>query len=242
MPLILPTQPSPATERNSKALLLYGVPKVGKTAMLTALPNLLLVDCEKGSSFVSCMKINIESLDEMTELSKSLTEARHPYSYVAIDTIDKVEEWCEHHATLLYKVSPVGVNFTGRSVLELPNGAGYLWLRKSFNKFFDLAKTFAPYVIFIGHIRDKQLATAGKEVTSKDLDLTGKIKSIVCSYVDSIGHVYRKLDGKLAMTFETKESVMCGSRCTHLKGREFLFTYPEATAKDWEQIYLPTTI
>ncbi len=246
MPIVLPTEPLPVVHTNPKALLLYGAPKIGKTAILSKLPNCLIVDLEDGSDFVSCLKIKANSLDELTNIGVELKAKSYPYKYVAFDTIDMIEEWCDHHATLMYKCSLQGKSFSGRSVLELPNGGGYLWLRKSFHKFFDMCKTFAPYTIFVGHIRDKMIETNGKEVSAKDLDLTGKIKSIVCSYVDSVAHLSRvkRLNGNtgvevLTMSFETKDTVVCGSRCAHLKGKSFEFTFPEALPSDWNQIYLP---
>ena len=60
---------------------------------------------------------------------------------MAIDTISKLEEWCEAEAKTIYMQTPMGKNFEqknpGASVLSLPNGAGYLYLRIAYKKWID---------------------------------------------------------------------------------------------------------
>jgi AAA domain len=233
----LPLSPVASKSQSPKSLIIYGPPKVGKTSVLAALDNNLITDCEDGSDFVTALKVKATSLGDIKALGEAIKTKGYPYPYVSVDTIDKIEEWCETHATTMYRQSLQGKNFAGRSVLELPNGGGYMWLRQSFHTYFGMLKSFAPRVIFVGHIRDKFLEVNGKEVTAKDLDLTGKIKSIVCSNVDAIGHMFRTKEGKLMLSFKTTENVVCGSRCPHLKGQEFEFGNP-ASMEDWKKIYI----
>ena len=55
------------------------------------------------------------------------------------------------------------------------------------------------------------------------IDLTGKIKSIVCANADSIGYLYRK-NNQCIITFKTNDEVVCGSRCEHLKNQELVLS------------------
>ena len=90
---------------------------------------------------------------------------------MAIDTISKLEEWCEADAKVLYMQTPMGKNFEtknpGASVLSLPNGAGYLYLRIAYKKWIDRLNTLADHVILVGHLKDKMLEKKGKEVAVK---------------------------------------------------------------------------
>ncbi len=251
--LTIPIIPILAQSKSPMSMLLYGPPKIGKTAIVAALPDLLLLEFDvTGAEHVTARKMNLSSLkdlEDVAQLVKELPAEQRP-KYVCIDTISAIEDLCEEHATLEYKTSAQGKNFTGKSVLELPNGGGYMWLRFSFHKYFNLVKTIAPRVIFIGHIRDKQLGTVGgKEVAVKDIDLTGKIKNIACAYCDCVGYVTRirknttrpasPVDNPdiLYVSFQTSDELQCGSRCSHLRNQLIPFTYPEATAEDWKQIY-----
>ena len=237
MPITLPKTSQPIVAIEPKLLVLYGPPKCGKTTIISQLPNCLLVDCEDGSDYVPGLKIKITTIAELKELAATIAkEPTPPYRYVAIDTIDAIESLCETLATQMYKMTPIGKSFTGRSVLLLDHGAGYLWLRIAFNNILDIIRAMAPRIILIGHIRDKYLTEKeGSGVSSKDLDLTGKIRSIVCSKADAIGYVARNKQGVLTITFKTTEEITCGSRSSHLRGQVFEFINPEEA---WKKIYV----
>jgi len=233
MPIILPTAPVKPTKVNPSVLVLYGPPKVGKTTLLAKLPGCLLIDVEDGSDYVEALKIKAANPVEFREICAELINKGKPYKYVAVDTIDAIEDWCEREATVAYKATNMGKTFTGSSVLELPMGAGYFWLRQSFNRYLEILTRVAPYIILIGHVRDSVLQTTGnQEVQAKSLDLTGKIRNIVCSWADAIGYMTRNNDGQITINFKTRELINCGGRCEHLLGKEMQFT-------SWDQIYKP---
>lgn len=237
--MALPTSPTQPTSKSPRLLVIYGAPKVGKTTALSQLPKNLIVDLEEGTEFVSALKVNCNSALEYQNTCKEIVEDKTDnYDYVTIDTVSKLEEWCERVATNNYRASTIGKSFTGKSVLELPNGGGYLYLRTAFQQYLSMLSVGSVKrrrYIYCAHIRDKMLDTgnAGKPVEAKDLDLTGKIRSIVCSGADAIGYINRRMVGtesKLWISFKTTETVACGSRCDHLKGQEF--------EMDWKKIYI----
>ena len=121
-------------------------------------------------------------------VGQEIVKAGKPYKYIAVDTVTALEEMCLSYAKQLYIDTPMGKNFNGDSVLKLPNGAGYLYLREAFFKILDYVETLVPddgSLILLGHLKDKMLETNGKEVSAVDLDLSGKIKSIVCAKADA---------------------------------------------------------
>lgn len=237
MPIVLPTTPIKPVDQNPKTIIIYGPPKIGKTSILSALDNCLIVDLENGSDFVTALKVKLDNILQVSQLEDQIKAAKFPYKYIAIDTLDKLEEWCEAEATRRYKLTTQGKNFGGNSVIELPNGGGYFHLRNVFYEYFNRLRNLAPTAIFVGHIRDKLLTSDGKDVAAKDLDLTGKVRNIVCAYTDATAHAYRDKDGKLILSFITTDTANCGSRCPHLTGKAFIFSQP-TTATDWKQIFV----
>jgi len=165
MTIVLPTTVSESKLTNPDSIILYGLPKSGKTSFCSTLPNNLIIDLEKGSRHVSALKCEVENFADLTELGREIMKAGRPYKYITIDTITKLEEWCEGDATELYMKSPIGKNFNRydegpkagqlkpnsewTSVLTLPKGAGYYWLRLSFSTWLDKIKLLAPYIILI---------------------------------------------------------------------------------------------
>ena len=232
----LPKVKVKASRKSPKNMVIYGPPKIGKTTVLSHLDNCLIIDLEDGSDMVDALKVKANSLKEAEERAlcgSEIMKQGRPYKYVAIDTISKLEEWCEEYAKAIYKKTPMGKNFDskneGMSVLSLPNGAGYLYLRMAYKEWIDKLNKLADHIILVGHLKDKMLEKKGKEVAVKDLDLTGKIKQITCANADAVGYIYREED-KTMISFNSLEDVTAGSRCAHLKGATMPLT--------WDKIFI----
>ena len=222
-----------ASRKSPKNMVIYGPPKIGKTTMLSKLDNCLIIDLEDGSDMVDALKVKVNNLGMLATIGKEIIQEQKPYKYVAIDTISKLEEWCEVEGKRIYMQTPMGKNFEqknpGASVLSLPNGAGYLYLRIAFKQWIDRLNLLADHVILVGHLKDKMLEKKGKEVAVKDLDLTGKIKQITCANADAIGYIFRE-DETTMISFNSLEDTVAGSRCDHLKGQTMPF--------EWNKIFI----
>jgi hypothetical protein len=230
MQMQLPTKKVKASRKSPKNMIIYGAPKIGKTTVLSQLDNCLIIDLEDGSDMLDALKVKATNLKELADVGKAIMAAGKPYKYVAIDTISKLEEWCEAEGKKIYMKTPMGKNFEdknpGMSILALPNGAGYLYLRMAYKKWLDKLNMLADHVILVGHLKDKMLEKKGKEVAVKDLDLTGKIKQITCANADAVGYIYREAD-KTMISFDSLEDTVAGSRCDHLKGKTMFMEWSE---------------
>ena len=229
----LPKKKVKASRKSPKNMIIYGAPKIGKTTVLAQLDDCLIIDLEQGSDMLDALKVQVNSLKELGEIGKEIYQEGKPYKYVAIDTISKLEEWCEEEGKQIYLKTPMGKNFEqknpGMSILSLPNGAGYLYLRMAYKKWIDRLNTLADHVILVGHLKDKMLEKKGKEVAVKDLDLTGKIKQITCANADAVGYIFREGEETM-VSFDSLDDIVAGSRCEHLKGK----TMP----LEWSKIFI----
>jgi hypothetical protein len=237
----LPTQKIAPVRANPKRMVIYSKPKAGKTSALALLDNCLILDFENGSDYVEALKLKVDSLATLKAVGQEIVKAGKPYKYIAVDTVTALEEMCLSYAKTLYMETAMGKNFAGDSVLKLPNGAGYLYLREAFFKILDYIETLVPEdgsLILLGHLKDKMLETNGKEVSAVDLDLSGKIKSIVCAKADAIGLLSRKAD-KVTLNFKTSEEVTCGARPDHLKNQEITLTemVDNKLVGHWDKVY-----
>ena len=253
----LPTELVGITNQNPNLLVIYSPPKAGKTTAFSLLENNLILDFEKGSGYVKALKMNIDSLRTLKEVGKAILEKNRPYKYITVDTVTALEEMCVEYGGKLYRESPMGKNW-GRfpeghpnvgqidptaNVLKLPNGAGYLYLREAFFKIIDYIKTLVPEggcLILAGHLKDKMIEANGKEVSAVELDLTGKIKSLVCAKADAIALLSRKKN-KVTLNFKTSQEVTCGARPEHLKNKEIVLTELNEDGSlqhNWDSIFL----
>ena len=65
MSIVLPTAKVPAETQDPKNLILFGLPKVGKTTILSTLENNLILDFENGSTYVDALKVKVSSVLRM---------------------------------------------------------------------------------------------------------------------------------------------------------------------------------
>ena len=241
----LPMSPVKALTKSPKELIIFSKPKVGKTTLLSGLKDCLILDFENGTDYIEAMKLKVKNIDELKAIGKAIKDANHPYRYIAIDTVTALEEFCIAYAEDLYSKSSMGKNwFTeGKpkygSIINMPQGAGYQWLRTAYTKVLDFVRTLAPRIILMGHVKDTILEKAGNEFNSLDLDLTGKIKRITASNSDAIGYLYRKGDNNI-LSFKTNDEISCGARPQHLRNQEIVVS--ESTdagiITHWDKIYI----
>jgi hypothetical protein len=239
MSIVLPTKKVKAERVNPKRLIIYSKPKTGKTTAFAGLEDNFIIDLENGSDYVDALKIKVNSLKELQEAGKAIRDEGRPYKYVTIDTVTALEEMVMPLAIKLYRGTSMGKNFDGDSVITLPNGAGYLYIRQAFFQVLDFIDTLAPHIILSGHIKDAQVNDKGDMVLSANIDLTGKIKSLICANADAIGYMYRKGD-KTYINFKTNEEVTCGARPEHLRNEEIVISEMiDGELKTyWDKIYI----
>jgi hypothetical protein len=239
MSIVLPTSKVKAERINPKRILIYSKPKTGKTTAYAGLDGNLIIDLENGSDYVEAMKVKAESLQELKEIGKAIKEAGYPYKYVTIDTVTALEDMVMPLAVNLYRQTPMGKNYDGDNVTTLPNGAGYLYIRQAFFQVLDFIDKLAPTIILSGHIKDKVVDDKGEMVMSANIDLTGKIKSLICANADAIGYMYRK-GNQTILSFKTNEEVTCGARPEHLRNEEIVISemIDGVLKTSWDKVFV----
>lgn len=235
----LPTSKTKATLTDPGKLIIYSKPKTGKTSLLAELDNNLIIDLENGTQYYDALKVSINSVQELMDLIKAIIAAGRPYKYITLDTLTKLEDLALPYALKLYQQTPMGKSYTGASVLDLPNGAGYKYLRDAMTNLLNAIYKCADRVILLGHLKTTNIEKNGKEVSARELDLTGKIKSMVSADVDAIGLLYRGEDNKNILSFKTTDDVICGARPTHLKDQEIVISelIDGKFITHWDKVY-----
>lgn len=241
MAITLPTTKVPAETQDPKYLILFGLPKVGKTTILSTLENNLILDMENGSTYVDALKIKINTLKELKETVKAIKEAGRPYKYITIDTITAVEEMAKPLALTLYQNSPMfSPKYADvKDITQLPNGSGWAFLRQGVEMLVDLVASAADNLIICGHVKDTALSE-GTEGSVKDLDLGGKLKRILSAKSDAIGFVHRDEDSNLCIQFGTNGEVLTGARPSHLANKDIIVAERNddgTFVSHWERIY-----
>lgn len=226
----LPITPVAPVTKNPKLLTLFGQSKIGKTTVLAELPNCLIIDTEKGTDYVQALKVQVNSLVELKELLTLIQEAEHKYDYIALDTIDNIVMWTERAVCVAENVTQIG---------DIPYGGGYGQTREKVMQIIAAFKTVCDHVILVAH-RKKAQSEENIEFSVNSLDLSGKLKNIICADSDAIGYMYRTepkeeedgtiTGGELMVSFKPEDRIEAGARPQHLRGKIFPFA--------WKSIYI----
>lgn len=237
----LPTAPRPPKTDNPTCLLLYGPPKCGKTSAIAALTGCQIAELEPhGGDFVEGLFTDSEDLKDLKALDKWMLLCKEAgVKFGAVDTFTSLEALCEKWVTKEYKASNVGKNFDGKSVCDLPKGAGYGLLRSCVKETILTLMGSFPYFILTGHVRDKFVEKRGEVIAREAFDATGLVASIVLGLVDAAGLMSRDKDGKLWVDFRTvsEESPGKGTRVQRLAGQKLLLCEGPGQPMLWGRIY-----
>lgn len=245
--ITLPTKKIPARSSNPKWLIVYGLPKAGKTSAIAQLDNNLIVDLEGGSEFIDAMSIQARTIGDLGEIAQAIraknNEVGHNfYRHITIDNATRLEDICMSYACQLYRQTEMGKTWKGNDVTTLPRGAGYGYLRQAVKKVIDMFRELCDEFILIGHVKDSITDKDGQETNAKEIDLVGKLGKIVCGMADAVGYVYRK-GNETHISFKSEgDGTIMEARAKHISGKDIVI----ATGNDdgsittyWDRIYKP---
>lgn len=240
-------------------LILYSTPKAGKSSNLLQLPKSLHIDLESGGGFYEGNSLDVPKLAKqlqkhpiaiLRELVVKIKEANAAnngvpvYDFITLDSATILEDHAALLATQTYKTSSIGKSFTGKNVVtDLPNGAGYAFLRESFEELYTpFVELAGKCFILVVHTKDNVVNREGKDLTVSELNLTGKSKMITASKADAIGLLYRSKKEKntnILSFYGGDSNPSVGCRLPYLANQEFtLSTFEDGVIKtNWETIF-----
>lgn len=246
----LPSEPRAPLSDEPGVLIIYGPPKIGKTSSVAQLEGALFLDCEQpaGTRFVTCMSVPISTYAGFMSACKEIVDGGRKYKFVVVDTIDALERLCIQEANIRYlKSNSKAKDYRGSNILtDLEHGAGYTWLWDAMRDALDAVGKTCDRIILVGHLKEKLLPNAmlTEDSEGADLDLTGKVKNIVCSRADAIGLLKRRPRpgvrppvSDLHINFRSSEVTNAGIRIKRLAGKELLFASADDERARWEEIY-----
>lgn len=268
--LKLPEEITEVKNGNPRDLVVIGQPKIGKGTILgdfTKKYNALILDLEKGgyeyiparklSTYVSHETTRWESFQNYIKYRKLLLENIGKYDFLLIDGLSDLDDLSEIGGTLAYQNTIIGKKFNRpnndptleaykpsdpewRSVLSLPEGAGYMHTRSWFLQQIEFFRQISPYRIYAAHVADKYVKDNGKEeVVGSEISLTGKLKTIFASKVTALCKLVAEGNERYLNFDVLNDSIIAGSRSPKLKGRVLISKKDKHDNLEtfWDKIY-----
>lgn len=242
---LLPTKKSVKKTDDPRNLIIFSLPKTGKTSALSQLDNCLIVDLENGSDYVEGFVVKASTWQDLQGIAKELCTTEHSFKFVALDTLTALEEISQDLACRLYQRTPMGANWQYKNpsdILKLPNGGGYLYTREAMQTIISWFEKSGLNLILVCHVKDKMITdSASEEMTVKAIDLSGKISNILSAKSDAIGYAYRNTEeNKVYLNFGANTSIICSARPPHLNGKTVLLSEMDKDGNlitHWDNIY-----
>ena len=234
---------------------------------MASLDNNLIIDLEDGYRALDVMAVNAKNANDIFEIRNLIQQKNQEnggkpfYRFITIDNASRLEEMAVVYAAALYRKTQMGANFgykkdkignilkdangnkvidTRADVRQLPNGAGYLYMRNAVKEMVNMFKPLCDTLILVCHVKDKQIKKNDEETTEMAVDMAGKTGDIICGEADAIGYISRQ-GNKTLISFVGGGDAIRGSRPLHL--REKVFQVAESDDKgnikvDMSQIFL----
>jgi hypothetical protein len=228
---LLDLQPTTISrDLRNKYILLYGLPKVGKTSFAAQCPNNLIFCFEKGVNFLpGVYAADVPKWTDFKALLKQLDkqEIKEKFHTVTIDTISIAWELCSQYVCTQNGVKALG---------DIPWGRGYALLKDEFSSALRQISMMGYGMILITHAKTK-IEDIGDDKTIEIVspNIPDRAQDIVNALVDIIGYIqvdWKETEsGPVAnRTLITRgtPTVVAGSRLKYLAS-QIPFGYHELT-------------
>lgn len=202
-----------------KFLLVYGLPKVGKTTLLSKLPHSLILAFEAGTNalnnaYVQPIKKWTDAKSVLRELRKEAVQEK--FHFIGIDTADIAWSLCEKYICQQNQVQNLG---------DIPWGKGYALCKQEFEDYFREIAQLGYGICFVSHSAEKTMKDEkGNDYTSLAPALPSRPYDIVNKMVDIIGYIRAV---KNYDTGETKTYIFLRGDDRFVAGSRFKYIEPK---------------
>ena len=186
----LPTQKTqPDMRLQSKKVLLYGSPKVGKSTFCSHLPNALFLATEPGLDSLSRYEVPITSWDDILDACADIAAGDHQYQTIIIDTIDNAWRYCTAWICKKHRVEYEG---------DLQYGKGSALVNTEFHRVITKMSNLPYGLWMISHA--KSITVEGrstKDFTKTVPTVPDRARNVVVAMADFI--LYCSMDEKMKL-------------------------------------------
>lgn len=200
-----------------KFLLIYGLPKTGKSTFGSQLPRSLFLNFEQGTNALA--GIRSVPILRWTDFKKVLSQLRKPqaremYDSIVVDTASIAWQLCEEYIKQRESVD---------SIRDIPWGQGWNMLKTEFSECWREITLLGFGILFIAHSKEKPTEMRdedGNAISAVCPDLPNNAYTIINSIVDIIGYLQVQMnpDGTTERFLYTRSTptIFAGSRYQYL--------------------------
>lgn len=176
---MLPTEKSKKkTNLSDFTILLYGLPKVGKSTTCARLDGAIFVPTEAGLNSLEVYQTPlIENWKQFLEVSAELAKGKHEFKTVVIDLVDNLYSMCAEDVCLKHD-KPHESDFA--------YGKGYALIRVEFMRVINKLAALPTGLVLVSHSVEKEFETRTGKFTKVIPNLTNTIRASLIGVVDCV--------------------------------------------------------
>ena len=177
--ITLPTEKSkPSFDLTKLSMLLYGVPKIGKSTFCSRAPDALFIATEPGLNHLETYNVRVNSWREFLEAMAEVQRGGHPFKILIIDTLDKLCDFCDQEICAQNKVS---------TLADFPFGKGYALYKTEMARVFQKIFSLGMGVVLTSHSQLSDVDTPQGRQTKWTPTIPRRVQDVVLPLVDIIG-------------------------------------------------------
>lgn len=215
---MIPTElTSPRFKPDNQHWLLYGKPKIGKSALANSLVKAMYIPTEPGATdflkVYSCKPHGFisswpEFVSQCTEIKMAIKKDEFKFNAVIIDTIEMLGLYCTD-----WVVKDLGV----RALADTPKGKGFTILNHTFRTHIAFLMSLTK-VIFISHLKETEVTLGGEKVTHFGPNVGGGWGSFIQDVCPIIGFITHDASDskKRIIHFRSSNEFMAGDKSGRL--------------------------
>jgi hypothetical protein len=175
---MLPTTKTPPRSKLADlTVLIYGLPKIGKSTWCSKSEGALFLATEPGLNSLEVYQVPIASWAELLAACAEIAKGEHEFKTVILDTVDNAYRMCADHINAKFKVEYEG---------DLEYGKGWALIRNEFQRVLTKLASLPSGLFLVSHAEEKEVQTATKTYTRIKPTLPDKARKIIVGMADMI--------------------------------------------------------
>jgi hypothetical protein len=177
MALLPSAKTAPKPNLADLTVLAYGQTKIGKSTFCSNSESAVFLATEPGLNALDVFQVPIQSWDDLLTACAEITEGKHPFKTVIIDTVDNAYKFCADYILKKFKIEHES---------DLGYGKGYALINNEFQRVLTKL-AFLPCGLFlVSHAKEIEVETRTGKYTRVVPTLPDKARKIVLGMVDMV--------------------------------------------------------
>jgi len=164
-------------ELGKQIILVYGRPKIGKSTLCSKFDKALFLATEPGLNQLEVFKVNVTSWKGFMEACKEISEGKHEFKTIVIDTIDNLVPLIQAYVEEVNEVDYIG---------DIPHGKGWFLATQELRRVLTKLAMLPYGLILVSHSKQEEIETKTKKYNRFTIDLSGKNQNAVLNLMDII--------------------------------------------------------